>query len=258
MPGMECTAVPGSPQVSGREFKVAVRHGVTGSAASLRTKRTKPTAQSRALLERSDSGCSSHSLTRASLKARAPRLERQPGRPLIVAHGSSGVAGHGEQWAEVTGQNSTERKRSSVGSEEAHLSASHFSKPPSLTADVTARRKTTRWPWSRIVLLTSAVLCVATVALLLGPHSAFASSAAAASSTSTGAAGAVGEATIAKLSIGIKIANYLRSHLGWILPDEAIVVLVAALPVVELRGAIPVAFWLGMSAAKAFWLSVFG
>ena len=48
--------------------------------------------------------------------------------------------------------------------------------------------------------------------------------------------------------------------LGWIssLPQEYIVMIVAALPVSELRGSIPLGLSLGMSLSKAFWLSVLG
>lgn len=42
------------------------------------------------------------------------------------------------------------------------------------------------------------------------------------------------------------------------LPAEAIVVIIAALPVVELRGAIPVALGLGLTPAAAFGLSILG
>jgi len=42
------------------------------------------------------------------------------------------------------------------------------------------------------------------------------------------------------------------------LPKEQIVVIVGALPVSELRGAIPLALSFGMPLAKAFWLAVLG
>jgi uncharacterized membrane protein len=48
--------------------------------------------------------------------------------------------------------------------------------------------------------------------------------------------------------------------LHWLkeLPKEYIVMIVGALPISELRGAIPVGLSLGMPLAKAFWLSVAG
>jgi len=49
------------------------------------------------------------------------------------------------------------------------------------------------------------------------------------------------------------VLNYLKD-----LPKDYIVMIVAALPVSELRGAIPLALSFGMSLAKAFWLSVLG
>lgn len=42
------------------------------------------------------------------------------------------------------------------------------------------------------------------------------------------------------------------------LPKELIVVIMAILPVSELRGAIPLALYYGMSLSKAFWLSILG
>lgn len=42
------------------------------------------------------------------------------------------------------------------------------------------------------------------------------------------------------------------------IPKEYVVMLIGALPVSELRGAIPLALSLGMPLAKAFWLSVLG
>ncbi|MFH0935766.1 MAG: small multi-drug export protein [Candidatus Omnitrophota bacterium] len=47
---------------------------------------------------------------------------------------------------------------------------------------------------------------------------------------------------------------------GWLkdIPRELIVVIMGALPVSELRGAIPLALSFGMPALKAFWLSVAG
>ena len=48
--------------------------------------------------------------------------------------------------------------------------------------------------------------------------------------------------------------------LSWLkeLPKEYIVMIVSALPISELRGAIPLALSFGMSLSKAFWLSVLG
>src|SRR3989338_10336782 len=42
------------------------------------------------------------------------------------------------------------------------------------------------------------------------------------------------------------------------IPKEGIVMILAALPVSELRGEIPLALYYGMPLAKAFWLSVLG
>jgi uncharacterized membrane protein len=49
------------------------------------------------------------------------------------------------------------------------------------------------------------------------------------------------------------IINWLKD-----IPKEIVVMIVGALPISELRGAIPVALSFGMSIHKAFWLSVIG
>ena len=49
------------------------------------------------------------------------------------------------------------------------------------------------------------------------------------------------------------IVNWLKDF-----PKEFIVMMVGALPVSELRGAIPLGLFYGMSLPKAFWLSVLG
>ncbi|MFH0826537.1 MAG: small multi-drug export protein [Candidatus Omnitrophota bacterium] len=48
--------------------------------------------------------------------------------------------------------------------------------------------------------------------------------------------------------------------LGWLrdLPREWVVLIVSASPVAELRGALPLALYYGMSFSKAYWLSVLG
>ncbi|MEI6831251.1 MAG: small multi-drug export protein [Candidatus Omnitrophota bacterium] len=48
--------------------------------------------------------------------------------------------------------------------------------------------------------------------------------------------------------------------LSWLkdLPKDYIVIIVAALPISELRGAIPLALSFGMSLPKAFWLAILG
>ncbi len=49
------------------------------------------------------------------------------------------------------------------------------------------------------------------------------------------------------------ILHWLRN-----IPKEYTVIIMGALPVAELRGAIPLALYYGMPLAKAFWLSVLG
>lgn len=52
----------------------------------------------------------------------------------------------------------------------------------------------------------------------------------------------------------------LGAIVGWLkdLPKEYIVIIVGALPIAELRGAIPLALSFGMPLWKAFWLAVLG
>ncbi|CAI7753735.1 unnamed protein product [Closterium sp. NIES-53] len=105
-----------------------------------------------------------------------------------------------------------------------------------------------------------AILLVAAAALfplflsLITPFPALASDPSAATTAASGAA--AGAATsIAKSGLGLRVAAALReSH--W--PDAAIVTFIAALPVVELRGAIPVAYWMGMEPLVASSLAVLG
>ncbi|XP_030447829.1 uncharacterized protein LOC115670651 isoform X1 [Syzygium oleosum] len=54
---------------------------------------------------------------------------------------------------------------------------------------------------------------------------------------------------------GLKIASRLRSS-GW--PDEAVVFALATLPVIELRGAIPVGYWMQLKPSLLTVLSVLG
>ncbi|KAM7269056.1 hypothetical protein ACFE04_024553 [Oxalis oulophora] len=56
-------------------------------------------------------------------------------------------------------------------------------------------------------------------------------------------------------SFGLKIATWLR---GLGLPDEAVVFSLATLPVIELRGAIPVGYWMKMNPTFLTVLSVLG
>lgn len=56
-------------------------------------------------------------------------------------------------------------------------------------------------------------------------------------------------------NLGLKVASFLRRS-GW--PDEAIVFVMAMLPVLELRGAIPVGYWMRMDPLKLSLLSVLG
>lgn len=56
-------------------------------------------------------------------------------------------------------------------------------------------------------------------------------------------------------SFGLKIANALRG-LGW--PDETVVFTLATLPILELRGAIPVGYWMQLKPTLLTILSILG
>ncbi|KAH9621787.1 hypothetical protein KSS87_018848 [Heliosperma pusillum] len=63
------------------------------------------------------------------------------------------------------------------------------------------------------------------------------------------------DSSIKASNFGLKIAASLRG-LGW--PDEAVVISLATLPVIELRGAIPVGYWMQLNPFLLTLLSIFG
>lgn len=71
----------------------------------------------------------------------------------------------------------------------------------------------------------------------------------------SGDAKAAAADSIRASGFGVKVANALRSS-GW--PDEAVVFALATLPVIELRGAIPVGYWLQLKPSVLTVLSVLG
>jgi len=68
-------------------------------------------------------------------------------------------------------------------------------------------------------------------------------------------ASAAAEHSIGSSSLGLKVASFLRRS-G--ICDEAIVVAIASLPALELRGAIPVGYWMKLSPMKTYALAVIG
>ncbi|PIN15217.1 hypothetical protein CDL12_12149 [Handroanthus impetiginosus] len=64
-----------------------------------------------------------------------------------------------------------------------------------------------------------------------------------------------GSDSIRASGFGLKVANALRAS-GW--PDEAVVFALATLPVIELRGAIPVGYWLQLKPVMLTVLSILG
>jgi hypothetical protein len=69
------------------------------------------------------------------------------------------------------------------------------------------------------------------------------------------AARAAAEDSIKASGFGLRVAESLR-RLGW--PDDAVVFALATLPVIELRGAIPVGYWLRLHPVRLTILSVLG
>ncbi|KAG6398832.1 hypothetical protein SASPL_140303 [Salvia splendens] len=66
---------------------------------------------------------------------------------------------------------------------------------------------------------------------------------------------AVASDSIRASGFGVRVVNSLRAS-GW--PDEAVVIALATLPLIELRGAIPVGYWLQMKPVILTVLSVLG
>ena len=94
----------------------------------------------------------------------------------------------------------------------------------------------------RSFIFTIAVACTITA---ISPSPAFA------------AAKQVADASAAAehLHVGQKVANYFRSF-G--LPDLAILAIISAMPVIELRGAVPVGVWMGLPISKVLPVCVLG
>lgn len=69
------------------------------------------------------------------------------------------------------------------------------------------------------------------------------------------AAAAVSADSIRASGFGLKVATALRSS-GW--PDEAVVFALATLPVLELRGAIPVGYWMHLHPLHLTALAILG
>ncbi|CAL4919548.1 unnamed protein product [Urochloa decumbens] len=78
---------------------------------------------------------------------------------------------------------------------------------------------------------------------------------AAAAALGCGAARAATEDSIRASGFGLRVAESLR-RLGW--PDDAVVFALATLPVIELRGAIPVGYWMRLHPVHLTVLSVLG
>jgi len=58
------------------------------------------------------------------------------------------------------------------------------------------------------------------------------------------------------LHLGQRVANAIRAKTGW--PDWVILMVISALPVVELRGGVPVGLWMGIPPAQTFALACLG
>jgi len=67
---------------------------------------------------------------------------------------------------------------------------------------------------------------------------------------------ASGDAAVTKPHLGQQLATLLRDALQ--LPDWAILVLLSAMPLIELRGGVPVGLWMGMPVRNVMFLCVVG
>lgn len=105
---------------------------------------------------------------------------------------------------------------------------------------------------SRRVLSTPRLAAVAASALAAGLAVAVLAPGPAAAAVKAIVAGSEDEV---HLHVGQKIANFFRQG-G--LPDWATLMTISAMPVVELRGGVPVGIWMGMPIAKVFGLCVAG
>ncbi|KAL9240887.1 hypothetical protein vseg_015057 [Gypsophila vaccaria] len=74
-------------------------------------------------------------------------------------------------------------------------------------------------------------------------------------SASAAAAAAAADSSIKASNVGLQIAGFLRGF-GW--PDELVVFCLATLPVLELRGAIPLGYWLHLPPLLLTVLSILG
>lgn len=102
---------------------------------------------------------------------------------------------------------------------------------------------------SKVVSKAAMGLCALVLMQAATAPAAHAAKAAATASVTTTAA------TVETLHTGQKIANYFRSF-G--IPDLGVLAIISALPVVELRGAIPVGIWMGLPLSTVLPICVLG
>lgn len=125
---------------------------------------------------------------------------------------------------------------------------------PGLSADPQLHRNLATTPAAgancRIALTVASALAAGLAVAAFAPETAVAA-ASKASDFVNGGAAASGE----HLHVGQKIANFFRRG-G--LPDWATLMTISAMPVVELRGGVPVGLWMGMPILKTFVLCVTG
>lgn len=104
---------------------------------------------------------------------------------------------------------------------------------------------------ARVAVMAASALAMGLAVAVFAPGPAAAAIKTAASASVASAGGSGGE----HLHVGQKIANFFRRG-G--LPDWATLMAISAMPVVELRGGVPVGIWMGMPIAKVFGLCVAG
>lgn len=117
--------------------------------------------------------------------------------------------------------------------------------------DAAAIRFPSQRATTRVAVVAASALATGLALAVFAPGPAAAAIKTAASAGMASAGGSGGE----HLHVGQKIASFFRRG-G--LPDWATLMAISAMPVVELRGGVPVGVWMGMPIAKVFGLCVAG
>lgn len=183
----------------------------------------------------------------SSLDQRVPRRQQQPLRlPHEAKKRETGRAATVARMAPL--HHSQQAQGRDVPEHERPVAAA----PPGLSTFEPENNPTRSQPWRkkrlftpRFAALTASALAVGLAVSVLAPG------------TASAAVKAIvaGTEDEAHLHVGQKVAKFFRRG-G--LPDWATLMTISAMPVVELRGGVPVGIWMGMPIAKVFGLCIAG